>query len=98
MKQEDQSGGKDELSSCYSARGLEALGRNIMDKYASFIHSPSTCYIPDSGRVLANKWTWQCLPTLYSLMEEMGVNSVHKYAIAKSRRKLWKKHASSRML
>lgn len=39
-----------------------------------------------------------CLPTLYSLMEEMGANSVHKYAIAKSRRKLWKKHASSRML
>lgn len=58
MKQEDQSGGKEELSSYYSARGLEALGRNTMDKYARLIHSPSTCYIPDSGRVLANKWTW----------------------------------------
>lgn len=58
IKQQDQSGDKEELSLYYSARGLEALGRNTMDKYASLIHSLSTCYIPDSGRVLVNKRTW----------------------------------------
>lgn len=55
-----------------------------------------------TSQTLAGCW-WTngrgtCVPTLYSLMGETVVNSAHKYAIAKFRRKLWKKHAYRRLL